>query len=57
MVTNLTAFALFILRVFVGLVITGYGIQKLFGWFDGSNFDSFTEALHRVGVRPARFWT
>jgi putative oxidoreductase len=57
MVTNLTAFALFILRVFVGLVITGYGIQKLFGWFDGSNLDSFTEALHRVGVRPARFWT
>lgn len=47
---------LLILRVVVGLLLTGHGAQKLFGWFGGPGLDGFTGWIGSMGLRPPRLW-
>lgn len=49
-------FALFILRLAVGLLLAGHGAQKLFGWFGGHGLSGTSGWLASLGFRPARFW-
>ena len=44
---------LLILRVVVGLLLVGYGGQKLFGWFGGAGPRGHTAWLASLGYRPA----
>lgn len=48
--------ALLILRLTVGLLLTGHGAQKLFGWFGGRGLHAMAGWLHSIGLRPARGW-
>lgn len=50
--------ALFVLRVVIGALLFGHGVQKLFGWFGGPGFAK-THAMFgaHMRLRPARFWT
>ena len=41
-----------ILRVVVGLLLVGYGSQKLFGWFGGGGLRSHAGWLSSLGYRP-----
>src|SRR5215831_3846735 len=47
---------LLVLRVFIGLVVTAHGVQKLFGWFGGPGLKGFTGWMASVGLKPARLW-
>ena len=47
---------LLILRVGVGLVITGHGLQKLLGWWDGPGFRGWIANIRKMGMWPAEFW-
>lgn len=47
---------LLILRVIVGLYLTGHGTQKLFGWFEGPGLQKFTGFLRMMRLWPALFW-
>src|SRR5438105_13688242 len=49
--------ALLALRVVVGLLLTGHGTQKLFGWFGGPGREGFAGGLSKMGFRPAGLWS
>lgn len=40
---------LLIIRVSLGVVVGGHGLQKMFGWFDGGGIDGFAGALGSMG--------
>ncbi len=42
-----------LLRVVIGLVMTGHGAQKLFGWFGGYGLRGTSQALGQLGFQPA----
>lgn len=44
-----TDVGLLIVRVAVGVVIGGHGLQKAFGWFGGPGIDGFAAALGDMG--------
>jgi putative oxidoreductase len=46
--------AIFVLRIVVGGLFVGHGLQKLFGWFDGPGIDGTAGMLHSLGYRPSR---
>src|SRR6266571_7683102 len=52
----MTALALLILRVVVGLTLAGHGAQKVFGWFGGSGIGGWTNVVKMLRIRPARPW-
>lgn len=54
---NSASAGLFILRVVVGLIFAGHGLQKLFGWFGGVGFARLTQSLLRQGFMPPQPWT
>src|SRR3954463_10014830 len=47
------AYGLFFLRFAVGLTMTGHGVQKLFGWFDGPGRRGTTEMFKSLGFPAA----
>ncbi len=47
---------LLILRVVVGLLITGHGAQKLFGWFNGPGLQGFGGHLRSMGLKAPSFF-
>jgi putative oxidoreductase len=47
---------LLILRLVVGLLFAGHGVQKLFGWFGGRGMAGHTGILERLNMSPAPFW-
>jgi putative oxidoreductase len=49
-------FGLLVLRVVIGLILMGHGVQKLFGWFHGPGLKGFSAGTRRMGLRPALFW-
>jgi putative oxidoreductase len=45
---------LLVLRVAVGLLLAGHGVQKLFGWCGGGGLTAATWFFRSVGYRPPR---
>src|SRR4051794_35084680 len=43
-----------ILRLVVGGLFVGHGLQKLFGWFDGPGIEGTAGMLDSLGYRPGR---
>jgi putative oxidoreductase len=43
-----------LLRLVVGGLFVGHGVQKLFGWFDGPGLDTTAQGFEHLGLRPAR---
>jgi putative oxidoreductase len=48
--------ALLILRLGVGLTLTGHGVQKLFGWFGGPGLIRLSQGFEKQGFKPAWPW-
>lgn len=51
-----TEFALLILRLVIGLLFMGHGLQKLFGWFGGHGLEGTTGFFESLDVYPANVW-
>jgi putative oxidoreductase len=47
---------LLIVRVVVGLLFMGHGLQKLAGWFGGHGIAGTGQWLESIGLRPGRWW-
>jgi putative oxidoreductase len=43
-----------LLRLIVGGLFVGHGVQKLFGWFDGPGLDTTAQGFEHLGLRPGR---
>lgn len=52
----MTDLGLLLIRVVVGVVLTGHGLQKLAGWFGGRGLAGTAHSVERLGLRPARVW-
>ena len=48
--------ALLLLRLGVGLTLTGHGLQKLFGWFGGPGLLRLRQGFEQQGFKPAWPW-
>src|SRR5712691_5302761 len=48
--------ALLILRLGVGLMLVGHGVQKLFGWFGGPGLARLMQGFEKQGFRPVWLW-
>lgn len=48
--------SLLFIRVIVGLLFVGHGLQKLLGWFGGPGMAAWTQSVAKEGLRPAVFW-
>jgi putative oxidoreductase len=48
--------AILILRLGLGTIFTGHGLQKAFGMFNGPGIAGFTQMLTGMGFAPAAFW-
>lgn len=46
---------LLIIRLVVGMLFVGHGVQKLFGWFGGHGLEGTGHFFESVGYRPGRF--
>jgi putative oxidoreductase len=44
----------FLLRMIVGLLFIGHGMQKLAGWFGGPGLDGTAGFFESLGLRPAK---
>src|SRR5258706_10189345 len=49
--------AVLILRLVVGLTLTGHGVQKLFGWFGGPGLTRMRQGFEKQGYKPVWLWT
>ena len=47
---------LLILRLVVGALVMGHGLQKLAGRFGGRGFERTAERMASLGLEPGRFW-
>jgi putative oxidoreductase len=48
---------LLIARLMAGALVAGHGAQKLFGWFEGPGWQTWTSLTESMmGMRPGRFW-
>ena len=47
---------LLLVRVVVGLLFIGHGLQKTLGWFGGQGLAKWTEDVAKLGLEPASFW-
>jgi uncharacterized membrane protein YphA (DoxX/SURF4 family) len=48
---------LLIARLIAGSLVAGHGAQKLFGWFEGPGWQTWTRLTESMmGMRPGRVW-
>jgi len=52
----MVALGLLVLRVVIGLIVLGHGLQKAFGWWGGPGMTGWVGAMNRMRIRPARPW-
>jgi putative oxidoreductase len=48
--------SLLLIRVVVGTLFVGHGLQKTLGWFGGQGLAKWTEDVAKLGLQPAVFW-
>lgn len=48
--------AIFILRLGLGIIFVGHGLQKAFGLFGGSGIEIFSKTLLGLGFSPGWLW-
>ncbi|MBI4707102.1 MAG: DoxX family protein [Candidatus Omnitrophica bacterium] len=48
--------AVLILRICIGVVFVGHGLQAAFGFFGGPGIGGFSKMLESLGFAPALFW-
>jgi len=48
--------ALLILRLTLGVIFVGHGLQVCFGMFGGPNVSGFSKMLSGLGFKPALLW-
>lgn len=48
--------AILILRICLGIVFVGHGLQLAFGFFGGPGVNGFAQMLQTLGFRPALPW-
>jgi putative oxidoreductase len=48
--------SLLLVRVVVGALFVGHGLQKSVGWFGGQGFTQWTSDVAKLGLHPAPFW-
>lgn len=46
--------AMLVLRLVVGLLFVGHGMQKLAGWFGGGGVEGTAQGFESMGVKPGR---
>lgn len=51
-----TDVAVLVLRVVIGLLFAGHGVQKLFGWLGGAGLSETNAATARLGFHPPAVW-
>ena len=49
-------FALLILRLVIGLLFMGHGLQKLFGWFGGHGLEATAGFFESLDMHPPQAW-
>ena len=47
-------FGMAVLRLVIGALFMGHGLQKLAGWFGGQGLAGTADGFERIGLRPAR---
>ena len=47
-------FGLAVLRIVIGLLLMGHGLQKLKGWFGGHGLEATGQAFEGMGLRPGK---
>ncbi len=47
-------FGIAVLRIVVGVLLMGHGLQKLKGWFSGGGLEGTGQAFESMGLRPGR---
>src|SRR5437867_11389120 len=52
----MVALGLLLLRVVIGLIVLGHGLQKAFGWWGGPGMTGWVGAMNRMRIRPAVPW-
>jgi len=52
----MVALGLLVLRVVIGLIVAGHGLQKAFGWWGGPGMTGWVGAMNRMRIRPATPW-
>src|SRR5437870_10685473 len=52
----MVALGLLVLRVVIGLIVAGRGLQKAFGWWGGPGMTGWVGAMNRMRIRPATPW-
>lgn len=53
---NLVNIAVLVLRIAVGIIFLGHGMQKLFGAFDGGGINGVSGMLKGLGFTAPLFW-
>ena len=48
--------AILVLRVCLGIMFVGHGLQKAFGMFGGPGINGFSQMLSGLGFAPPAFW-
>jgi putative oxidoreductase len=47
---------LLLIRIVVGMLLAGHGVQKLFGWFGGHGLEGTGGFFHALGYKPGKPW-
>jgi putative oxidoreductase len=48
--------SLLLVRLVVGSLFIGHGLQKTLGWFGGQGFAKWTEDVGKLGLQPPALW-
>ncbi|MEE6453078.1 DoxX family protein [Gottfriedia acidiceleris] len=47
---------LLVIRLVLGIILLGHGVQKVFGWFGGYGIKGTGQWLESIGIKPGAFF-